>query len=270
MSPTETNGAEHHFLLIESYSWSISLLVILLYSQNIISFCGEKNMRKLKPQGRDNSNSRRGQQAVADILNAARDVLVEEGYPRLTMRNIAKRVGITVGNLSYYYANKRDLLHDLLEAVIQGYVEDFERIIKDPKNSPAERLEEFVRFIMGDLGTKETTNFFPALWALANHDEVAAAEMSFVYQIERDALAEIIGSMRPDLRKKDRDILALFVSASMEGHTMFIGYGREKRAVASEIINVAVSSFVSLIESIDARAIRGLKPVAKSARKLAG
>ncbi|MCG8506330.1 MAG: TetR/AcrR family transcriptional regulator [Sphingomonadales bacterium] len=220
-------------------------------------------MRKLKPQKRGNSSQDRGHRVVASILSAARDVLVEEGYARLTMRNVARRVGITVGNLSYYYANKQDLLHDLLEAVIQGYMEDFDRIIMDPESSPEDQLRAFIRFIMEDLETKETTRFFPALWGLANYDDFAAAEMSKIYIIERDTIAEIIGRMRPDLGKEDCDLLSLFISASMEGHTMFIGYQREKAADAREIINIAVHSLTELVKSIDAPTIRGLAPAAK-------
>ncbi|MCB2098572.1 MAG: TetR/AcrR family transcriptional regulator [Parvularculaceae bacterium] len=216
-------------------------------------------MRKLRPQKRDNSASPRGQQAVAAILSAARDVLVEEGYPRLTMRNVADRAKMTVGNLSYYYANKEDLLHDLLEAVIQGYVEDFDRIAEDQQRSPEQRLEEMIRFVIGDLATKETTGFFPALWALAIHNDFAANEMSHVYEIERSAFARVIAAMRPDLTKKDRDLLALFISASIEGHTMFVGHKREKTAAGPAIANIAAYSLIGLVRSIDSPTIRGLK-----------
>lgn len=215
-------------------------------------------MRQLKPQRRDNSASARGQQAVVQILSAARNVLIEEGYPRLTMRNIATRAGITVGNLSYYYKNKEDLLHDLLEAVIQGYMEDFTRIVEDASKSPDERLEEFVRFIMGDLSTKETTGFFPALWALANHNAFAAAEMEKMYAVERDVLAKVVGQIRPDLAKRDRASISLFLSAAMEGHTMFIGYERENKDLAPEVINIAAHAFLTLVRTIDAKSIRRL------------
>jgi len=224
-------------------------------------------LRKLRPQRRDNSSSPRGQQVVSEILTAARDVLVEEGYPRLTMRNVAERAEMTVGNLSYYYANKEDLLHDLLEAVIQGYVEDFDRIAENVDRSPQERLEDMIRFVIGDLSTKETTGFFPALWALANHDEFAAREMSNVYEVERNAFVRVITEIRPDLAKKDRDLLALFISASIEGHTMFIGYKREKTSAGEAIANIAVRSFVALVEEIDAATIRGTRPPRRSLRK---
>lgn len=226
-------------------------------------------MRKLRPQKCDNASTPRGQEAVAAILTAARDVLVEEGYPRLTMRNVAERAAMTVGNLSYYYANKEDLLHDLLQAVIQGYVEDFDRIAADVKHSPDQRLEEMVRFVMGDLSTKETTGFFPALWALAIHDDFAAQEMSRMYEIERNSFARVIAAMRPDLTKKNRDLLCLFISASIEGQTMFIGHKREKASSASAIGNIAAFSLTRLVQTIDSATIRGLKIAPTPGRRAA-
>lgn len=202
------------------------------------------------------------------ILEAARDALVEEGYPGLTMRNIAGRAGITVGNLSYYYAKRDDLLHDLLEAVIQGYVEDFDRIVENPERTPEERLEDMIRFVVGDLATKETTGFFPALWGLAAHNEVAEREMTYVYEVERSAFARVIAAMRPDLSKRDREILALFISASIEGHTVFIGWKRDRAGDGPAIAHVAVYSFLSLVRSIESATIRGLKIAAKPPRRV--
>lgn len=227
-------------------------------------------MRKLRPQTRDNSASARGQQTVSAILEAARDALVEEGYPGLTMRNVAKRAGITVGNLSYYYGKRDDLLHDLLEAVIQGYVEDFDRIVENVDRSPEERLEDMIRFVVNDLATKETTGFFVALWGLAAHNDVAAREMSYVYEIERGAFVRAIAGMRPDLSNKDRETLALFISAAIEGHTMFIGYKRDRAADRPAIANVAAHCFLSLVRTIDSATIRGIKVAAKPARRAGG
>ncbi len=226
-----------------------------------------RSLRKLRPQRRDNAASARGQQAVVSILTAARDVLVDEGYPRLTMRNVAKKAGITVGNLSYYYGNKEDLLHDLLEAVIQGYVEDFDRIAENLERSPEGRLEDMIRFVIADLSTKETTGFFPALWALACHDDFAAREMGRVYEIERDAFARVIADLRPDLSRKDQNLLALFISASIEGQTMFIGYRREKAASSEAIANIAAHSLLNLVKNVEATTIRGIKLAAKSGSK---
>ena len=52
---------------------------------------------------------------LVSILDAAREVFMEAGYAGFTMRKIARRANITLGNLNYYYRTKEDLLQDLME-----------------------------------------------------------------------------------------------------------------------------------------------------------
>lgn len=65
------------------------------------------------------------------IAYVSRDLFNEYGYQKVTMRQIADACGISVGNLTYYYARKEDLLmleHDwimntFLEEVFNGQYE---------------------------------------------------------------------------------------------------------------------------------------------------
>ena len=204
------------------------------------------------------SFSERSRKAVSDILISARDVLVEQGYPRLTMRNVAERAGISVGNLNYYFANKQDLLRELLQAIIQGYVEDFSQIIHDKNRAAIDRFESVVRFIMGDLETRETTGFFPALWALANHDPVAAHEMDRIYDVEKGVLADLIAEVRPDLSEDQVNILALFVMGAIEGQTVFVGFKRKNSELLPVVTNAAAFGFRRLVSEIDGSEIARL------------
>ncbi len=192
----------------------------------------------------------KGQERVAQILIAARDVFMNEGYSNLTMRKIAARCGMTVGNLSYYYANKKDLLHDLLDSVLEGYMEEFDAIRADPSLSPEEQFITIIRFVMTDLTTKETTLFFPELWALANHDPQAAKGMEALYGRYRAVLKELIAQINPSLGERECTQLALFVSSSMEGHTMFIGHGKAWRKMDRNLTNIAAKAFLDVVKTI--------------------
>jgi AcrR family transcriptional regulator len=52
------------------------------------------------------------------ILEAALDIIVQEGYPALTMRRIASKIGMTAPNIYNYYKSKDELYISL---VIQGF-----------------------------------------------------------------------------------------------------------------------------------------------------
>lgn len=208
-------------------------------------------MRTLHLAIHGNGPSSRSKDAILKILASARDILVHEGYPKLTMRKVARKAGISLGNLCYHFPTKSSLLHHLLEAVIQGYVLDFDQITKNTHESSSIRLRKLIKFLFDDLATDETSGFFPALWALAAHDPSARTEMKRIYSIERLAFERIIKEIRPDLDAKDSRLLALFVSATIEGHTMFVGQLEELSSSISEMGDMVASCICDVISNID-------------------
>ena len=203
---------------------------------------------KIKP---GTAVSRKGNERIGQIMCAARDVLIRHGYQGLTMRAVAEECDISVGNLNYYYGSKADLLEDLLETVIEGYLADFDDILSssDPR-SPERALEGIIRFIVADLGTKETTMFFPELWALANHDSQASKRMHELYRKARLVFDELIPKINRDLSLTEVKQLSLFLSASLEGHTMFVGYKKPWAKHREAISNIAVKSLLDLVRSV--------------------
>ena len=52
----------------------------------------------------------KGEQTRALILNSALDLLPQHGYEKTTMRAIAKRAGVSLGNAYHYYESKEHLI----------------------------------------------------------------------------------------------------------------------------------------------------------------
>lgn len=51
-----------------------------------------------------------------EIISNSRKLFNEHGYHEVTMRMIANKCNISVGNLTYYYAKKKDIMKALLES----------------------------------------------------------------------------------------------------------------------------------------------------------
>ncbi len=201
----------------------------------------------------------KGQERVLKILQSAQDLMISGGYHNLTLRKVAAGAGISVGNLNYYYSNKQDLLRDLLDTVIAAYIAEFDNVRQDAGVSLEDQFIAIVRFIIDDLGTQATTNFFPELWALANHDEHAAERMDALYTKARLVLNDLIASLNPALSDQSREQVALFISASMEGLTPFVGYQKPWANDRDAISNIAAISFLNLVRSISDDAIQSGK-----------
>ncbi|WCL53399.1 TetR/AcrR family transcriptional regulator [Gimibacter soli] len=216
-------------------------------------------MRTLTLQHRhEKATSEKGRKRVELILNAARDVLINEGYPSLSMRKIAAKAGITLGNLSYYYATKSDLLLDLVDAIIQGYVGWWNVILADETLKAEDQFLQIIRMIIEDLDTRETTHFFPELWALANHEAFAAEAMEHVYSLVREMLIGIMRRLNPSHSDNEREALAYFICGSFEGQTVFAGYQGTGNRHLGLIANISAWSFLNLIYNITSEEIRGL------------
>ncbi len=174
---------------------------------------------------------------------------MESGYAALTMRKVAGRAGISIGNLNYYYRAKEDLLRDLLEYVINQYLEEFDRQRQMAGHSPEKQLEAVLKFWIDDLGTPETTVFFPELWALGNHDPYIADLVDELYAKARLPLNELIPQINPTLTKKETEQIALYMCASMEGLTVFVGNGKTWTNQIKEIKRITIRNFMELVKN---------------------
>jgi AcrR family transcriptional regulator len=184
------------------------------------------------------------------ILRTALGILVDEGYRAMSMRRVAGACDMKFGNLTYHYRSREDLVRELLEAVIRSYEIQFDQIIHMP-GVPRERLGRICQFILEDIRSKNTTRIFPELWALSNHDDFVLGRVQDLYRRARAPLVEIIGEMRPDLPSADREAVALFISAAMEGTTPFGGYEKPFEPMMPRLERIAIHAFVSLVETYD-------------------
>ncbi len=199
----------------------------------------------------------RGQEVVEQILYAALNVLIEQGSKALTLRRIASECGMKAGNLAYYFPSKEELLRELLNALISSYEDAFDDIVHDPAESPEKRLEKLVVLILDDITSKKTTRVFPELWALSNHDPFVQERVTELYQRARVAILELVEEINPALPADERELLALFISASMEGMTIFAGFEKPWVKEMPALERLAVKSFIHLIGSLKPGEVRG-------------
>ena len=201
--------------------------------------------------------SPKGRQTILKILTAARDIFIENGYSEFNLKKVSEKCGLARGNVTYYFPNRDALLQALLWSVISEYTWDFDHIMARTDASAEEKFVIIVRRITEDLGTRETAMFFPELWALANHSDYAATEMERLYSLARTYLVDLIAEINPGLKPADREAVALFVSAALEGQTPFVGYGRIHRKRLPQITNIAASALLETVRSISGADVRG-------------
>lgn len=193
-----------------------------------------------------------GKERLLQIQAVALGILVEEGFPALTLREVARRCNIQIGAVSYYYKSRVDLFQDTIGNVLKDYAENFRSIVQDKSKSDEDRLHSLIELLLDDMQSKQTTRLFPHLWMLANHDDLIAQTVDRIYILERNTFNMLIARINPKLGNQERETLSVFLSASIAGSTLFVGFekpwARELplyRAIASRALVETVKTITS-------------------------
>lgn len=189
----------------------------------------------------------KGKNTASEILSSAIKVFIAEGYAGFSLRKVAAAADVKLSNLQHYFPSKDALLEAMMMVEIEAYLASFEEIRSH--GSAEQQLAELVDMVVEDLKTKKTTIFFPELWSLSNHHQAMTKHMDAMYRRYRLVVKEIIRAINPALNDRQVKHLALFITASLEGHTVFVGYHKPWMRETKAISSIATQSFLWLIKS---------------------
>lgn len=87
-----------------------------------------------------------GEKTARQLRQAATVLFAQNGYAAVSMRQIAREVGVQAGALYLYTADKQTLLFDLLDQHMHDLLQAWKEHAKPLGEDPVEQLESFVRF----------------------------------------------------------------------------------------------------------------------------
>jgi AcrR family transcriptional regulator len=203
---------------------------------------------------------RTGEARRAAILDAAHRVLVTHGYAQVTVQRVAAAVGISAGNLNYYFPTRAALLRGLITRTLDAYRERT-RVLA--AGAPAARgtagLPAVLRWLVRDAAKPETSRLFRQLWAVAAIDpEVAAAMDEFYAETVRGHLRQLGLARKGRAGSADVALLTLLLTIS-EGTTVLFG----TRPEASRLLRQVEALALRALDGLD---LSAAGPAGKSAR----
>ena len=166
-----------------------------------------------------------------EILAGAREVLLRHGYERFTIRRVADAAGITVGNLTYHFPSKRQLLISLIQRLLAEYTSAFEGFFADLSIPMDRKFKELIEWLMNDAATIESNRLFRELWAMAMHDRFVARAIDDFYDQAIGRIAQLLRVERPTMSQDAADSIAHLVALISEGTGII--YGTRPARVAS-------------------------------------
>jgi AcrR family transcriptional regulator len=102
------------------------------------------NRGQARISSRKRPKQARSTELVQAILDAAAQVLAEEGAPRFTTARVAEKAGVSIGSLYQYFPNKAAILFRLQSDEWERTSDLLRLILEDLKRPPLERLRALV------------------------------------------------------------------------------------------------------------------------------
>lgn len=180
------------------------------------------------------------------ILDAARELLVREGYERLSMRRVAERIDYSPTAIYLHFKDKQDLVVSLCDETFAKLVRELETLpqeFPDPLVRLRKGLERYIAF-----GLKHPDHYLPAFVLPApqdldpkRHQETMSPDSNGLRALAclRDCIADGVRARK--LRKVDPDIAARAAWAAIHGitsllivHTSF-PWGDQKAVISATI-----------------------------------
>jgi AcrR family transcriptional regulator len=174
-----------------------------------------------------------------EILQAAIEIIADEGYSSLSMRALARASGMKLGALQYHFRTWEDLLRALVSYIEQEILKGFEaRKLGDGSAS----VGEIAAFMLADTsGTAHAwlgDRLWPQLWAMEQVEPLVSDLLEEVYA---KYLAVLEAAMEAAGVKSAR-AEALCLMSLLEGESLFTGSGRrwegDRKAVRKAILKL--------------------------------
>ena len=80
------------------------------------------------------TKTKKGERTRQAILDAAHELLLENGYEATTMRAVAERAGVSVGNAYYYFESKEHLIQGFYARTHREHLEVCEPLLEGEKD----------------------------------------------------------------------------------------------------------------------------------------
>ncbi len=188
----------------------------------------------------------RGKDRAASILSAAKKILVEEGLASLSTRRVADELGISVGNLAYYFPSKDSLLQAIVEHVIEGYDQALARESASFPDDPVRRFSAFMQYMIEDARKPEVRRFFYQFWGLSTHHEQVAVARRAMYEHFARQTADLLQSIHPQKGAAELETIAYSILAFTEGLHVVFGSGDIKRIQTAAFGRHALRQLLSI------------------------
>ena len=188
-------------------------------------------------------NQGKATMTVERIIAAAGDAIAERGIHRVTMREVASRARLAVGNVTYYFETKEHLLEAVIESIGYEYVVELSRIFDAPA---AVHLDEVVRYLIAAAHGKQRALLFN-LWVMVHYERRLRILLDRIYNSETRILCFACKSAFGNLSDARARRMAFLIQAHIEGVLVLGDPARFNRASLARLVREIIAGARSAV-----------------------
>jgi AcrR family transcriptional regulator len=181
---------------------------------------------------------RKGRERRQAILDAAKATLIEKGIEGLVLREIAEDMGITHGNLQYYFKTKNELLKSLFDEEVNKYTSGLKEAVS-LTTSREGRIAAILDSAFQVLEEQET-KLWRILWGVADQSDDLAKILQRENDFYEETLAQELVHIVPGASPQRRAHYAGFIRMLMDGMAVLLIYepttSPRYRALKNELV----------------------------------
>ena len=170
------------------------------------------------------------------ILDSAEIVLRRHGYAGFSTRRVAQEAAIALGNLTYHYPTKPELVQALISRLMTRYLDRFQQVLRTPERG----VEDLVRWLLEEAVAEEAMWLFRELWAMALHDEIVREAIDDLYDDLMSKVAATLETAYPSADPQTVRDFVQFIALISEGSTILYGTRRSRVTPRQRMIDLAV------------------------------
>ena len=142
------------------------------------------------------------------IMDAARKLIVRSGSEHVTVRNMAREVGITEAAIYRHFKSKREILSFLADTVADGLLHDID-MARNVGFTSLEIIDEILRTHLSGIEQKRGMSFLVLAEVISFGDKSLNKKVSDNIRIYVDRLKILLSDgVRAELIRKDIDLEA--------------------------------------------------------------
>ena len=180
----------------------------------------------------------------AEIVLAAAALLEEHGEAGLSLREVAKVVGMKLASLQYHFPNKAELMTAILNHIMEAYLVEIDAAVASAGTDPVEQLKSAARILSG-LGQTEASDgrLEIHLWSMALTNPSVRKTMNACHKYYIDKMAGMIVAANSAVDSQEARRRAVLIASLQEGSLLFVDYevtGLSEKTICESIYQTSI------------------------------